>query len=132
MICKGCGLEKAPSLFYKSNLSKCKECVRAQVRKNRKEKLDYYREYDRDRGARQDKDYLKGYREKYPNKYKAHNAVNNAIRDGKLINPDCCEVCGFEKSVAHHDDYLKPFDVRWLCQGCHQIWHAVNGEALNG
>lgn len=132
MICKSCGLDKAPSLFYISNSSKCKECVKESVRANRKEKVEYYRAFDRARGGRPVKGYLKEYREKNPNKYKAHNIVNNAIRDGSLVNPNCCEKCGESKTVAHHADYLKPLNVEWLCQGCHVQWHVINGEGLNG
>lgn len=39
--------------------------------------------------------------------------VNNAIRDGKIARQPC-EVCG-RKAQAHHEDYSKPLDVRWLC-----------------
>ena len=39
--------------------------------------------------------------------------LNHAIRDGLLTKRDC-EICG-RKSQAHHDDYTKPLDVRWLC-----------------
>ena len=73
----------------------------------------------------------KEYREQYPNKYKAHTAVNNAIQHGKLFS-EGCECCGADDNThAHHDDYLKPLDVRWLCSSCHRKWHIENGEALN-
>ena len=39
--------------------------------------------------------------------------LNHAIRDGLLTRKDC-EVCG-RKGQAHHDDYSRPLDVRWLC-----------------
>lgn len=70
--------------------------------------------------------------ERYPKKYKAHNSVNNAIRDGRLVKYDLCEECGSDFHVeGHHDDYDKPLDVRWLCAACHKQWHADHGEALN-
>jgi len=130
--CKSCGLEKDPSLFYQSNERTCKGCVKSRVRNNRKEKLGYYREYDRKRGSRQTLEDLQEYRSKYPNKYKAHCKVNNAIRDGRLVKGNSCECCGSEENlVGHHDDYLKPLEVRWMCQACHVGWHTINGEAAN-
>jgi hypothetical protein len=128
--CKKCGEEKEESTFYKSR-NDCKECVKKMVRANRLAKIDYYREYDRARGNRQPSSYLKDYRERNPNKYRAHNIVNNSIRDGKLFAEPCC-VCGSTVSVhAHHDDYSKPLNVRWLCAAHHKQWHDENGEGLN-
>ena len=36
-----------------------------------------------------------------------------------------CEDCDKEVRLdAHHDDYYKPMDVRWLCRSCHREHHA--------
>lgn len=131
MFCNFCTQDKEASAFYVSNKTKCKECVKLSVRKHRKEN-DSVREYDRKRGHRQDSNYLKEYRAKYPKKYKAHNHVNNGLRDGKYFKSSTCEECPSDFAVeAHHDDYDKPQVFRWLCARCHKIWHAANGEALN-
>ena len=63
------------------------------------------------------------WRKRNPAKYKAHNSVNNAIRDGKLSKKPCA-VCGEEKVHAHHEDYSKPLDVVWLCPRHHALHHA--------
>jgi ribosomal protein S27AE len=72
------------------------------------------------------------YRLKYPKKVKAHRAINNGIRDGKVFKGSECEACGSTGLLnGHHDDYDKPFIVRWLCSPCHGAWHELNGEAAN-
>lgn len=63
----------------------------------------------------------------------AHGRVEKALLRGRLV-PGPCEVCGVTgrmrdgRSVvqAHHDDYSKPLDVRWLCQPHHHEWHRTN------
>ena len=38
-----------------------------------------------------------------------------AVRRGWL-KPKPCEVCGTMEGIeAHHDDYEKPLEVRWMC-----------------
>lgn len=134
--CFKCGAEKPLTEFYKhsqmkdGHLNKCKECTKKAVKDNRLGKIDYYRDYDRKRGNRQDKNYREGYRKKFPGKYKAHNIVSNAIRDKKLFK-EPCEICGSEDTHAHHDDYAKPLNVRWLCPVHHRQWHDNNGSGLN-
>ena len=56
-----------------------------------------------------------------------------AIKKGVLIPKDC-ECCneryrfkdGRNAVQAHHDDYNKPLEIRWLCQKCHHSWHKNN------
>lgn len=57
-------------------------------------------------------------------KKKAEWTVSNAIRDKKMMRQPC-EVCGKEKSQAHHDDYSKPLEVRWLCTKHHAEHHRL-------
>jgi hypothetical protein len=135
--CFKCGFSKPLSEYYKhsmmadGHLNKCKECTKTDVKKHRKEN-DTVRDYDRKRGNRQNLEYLREYREKYPKKYKAHSLVNSRCRSGKLVNPGVCEECPSDFAVeAHHDDCDLPLVVRWLCSRCHKIWHAAHGEALN-
>ncbi len=46
-----------------------------------------------------------------------------AIKKGFLIRKPC-EICNTEVDVqAHHDDYSRPLDVRWLCRKHHQEHH---------
>ena len=115
------------------HLNKCKVCVKESVKARRfnPETRERVLAYDRARGSRQRKEYLKEYRKRFPNKYRAHNLTNNAIRDSRLFKQPC-EVCGsFERVDAHHDDYAKPLNVRWLCSAHHKQWHAKHGEGKN-
>lgn len=136
--CFKCGQVKPLSDFYKhkqmadGHVNKCKECNKQDVRKNRSANVDYYRQYDKERGNRQSYDYVVDYRSKNKNKRKAHGIVQRAVRSMKLFK-EPCEVCGQAEGVhAHHDDYLKPLNIRWLCPAHHKQWHDENGEGLNG
>ena len=55
----------------------------------------------------------------------AHSKVTYAVRSGKLKRQPC-EVCADSSTHAHHDDYSKPLDVRWLCPLHHAEWHKNN------
>lgn len=59
-----------------------------------------------------------------PVKYEAHKQVSMALRSGRL-QPQPCEVAnGCDGRVeAHHEDYAKPLDVRWLCARHHHEAH---------
>lgn len=49
--------------------------------------------------------------------------TRDRINRGKLVRQPC-EVCGEIKVDAHHDDYSKPLEVRWLCRLHHRQHHA--------
>jgi hypothetical protein len=56
---------------------------------------------------------------------KVQNKTRVAIRRGHLERQPC-EVCGTTEDIhAHHDDYSKPLEVRWLCR-THHIEHHKN------
>ena len=135
--CFKCQRELPLSDFYKhkqmkdGHLNKCKKCTKNDSHNYRQENIDQVREYDRKRGNRQTQEYRNEHKSKYPNKYKARTMVNNAVRDKKLFR-EVCEVCGDDNTHAHHDDYLKPLNVRWLCPIHHCEWHGKNGEGKNG
>lgn len=136
-VCFKCGAAKPLSEYYKhkgmkdGHLNKCKECARTDTIVHRSEN-DHVRDYDRQRGKRQTSEDTRKYREANPKKYKAQTWVNNAVRDGRLVKLENCEVCNSTDHIeGHHDDYDKPKVVRWLCSRCHSLWHSEHGEAKN-
>lgn len=48
--------------------------------------------------------------------------TRRALRKGYL-KYEPCEVCGLEDAQAHHDDYTKPLNIRWLCSWHHAEHH---------
>lgn len=53
--------------------------------------------------------------------------LRSALEMGKMIR-EPCEVCGSTPADAHHDDYLQPLDVRWLCRLHHYHQHKAAKE----
>ncbi len=71
-------------------------------------------------------------RAKHPEKHKARITLNAAIKSGQLTRPAICPACNKNPGAAvngrtlihaHHDDYSKPLEVRWLCSQCHSKEH---------
>lgn len=147
--CFKCGITQPICAFYRhpmmkdGHLNKCKSCTKVDVRDNRVAHRDYYREYEASRsmlphriesrdvyqqtdaGRAAARRARKRYAERYPSKRAAHIACKNAVRDGKLMRQPC-EKCGSPVTQAHHDDYSRPLDVRWLCTTHHAEWHRHN------
>ena len=76
-------------------------------------------------GKKSQKDSAIQQRKKFPEKIKARDIVNKAIKSGKLIRMPCL-ICGETKVEGHHEDYDKPLDVDWLCQKHHREQEEIN------
>lgn len=63
------------------------------------------------------------WRENPENKIKrsAHNKVFEAVKSG-VLKKQPCEVCG-NGAFAHHEDYQRPLEIRWLCNFHHTEHH---------
>jgi len=138
--CFKCGETKPLDAFYKhammadGHLNKCADCTKKDVRQHRVKFPERHREYDRERAKRPDRlarnvRRSRDYRQASPEKRKAHQAVNNAVRDGRLQKLPCAFCGATERLEAHHHDYSKPLDVTWLCSGCHSRFHALERMA---
>lgn len=55
-------------------------------------------------------------------RYRVYHKVLTAFRNGTLIRKPC-EVCGNSRVHAHHEDYSKPLDVKFLCSKHHTETH---------
>lgn len=141
--CKKCGAQKAEHDFYPRNAT-CKDCVKAAVRANYARNREHYREYERsrknlphrvdarnqylqtERGRERSNAAKRAYIERNPEKRAAHNALESAIRSGKVWKSPCCMAPGCfsqDRLHAHHSDYEKPLSVVWLCNSCHTTLH---------
>lgn len=131
--CYRCHKKKPLTEFYVCkqmsdvHFGKCKECYRIDVVTNRVKKLEYYRAYDHKRKndpARREQRRRNSRRTTrlFPTKRNAHHIVWKAIR-AKTLFKKPCEVCGNPNVDAHHDDYGKPLEVRWLCVRHHHAAH---------
>ena len=145
--CFKCNITKPVDEFYKhkmmgdGRLGKCKECAKRDTRANRAAKLEYYQEYDRQRGALEHRlqariayartergavvhrEACERWDARNPLKRGAQQMLNNAVRDGKVKKLPC-EICGRTDRIhGHHDDYAKPLEVRWLCATHHAAHH---------
>jgi len=68
--------------------------------------------------------------------------TQSAIKSGLLVRPDVCSMCASQGNrqnpiLAHHDDYAKPIEVRWVCRECHKRLHyplasGVSEELIRG
>jgi Bacillus phage endonuclease len=70
------------------------------------------------------KEWWRKYAAKKDSKWKARWILNNAIRDGKIVRPNICQICAqIRKLDGHHADYNKPLQVLWVCRKCHTAIH---------
>lgn len=64
--------------------------------------------------------YIKSNKERDKIKLRARNNVNRWLRLGQITRAEKCSECGSNtKLEAHHEDYSKPREIKWLCVSCH-------------
>lgn len=145
--------------YRNGHKSECKACASARVKrrniehpeirqayreKNRQKLIEYHRRLRREqpekvratetryrnseKGKAVQRRAERRQRERYPERIRARAAVNNAIQAGKLTRGPC-EMCGGKPAEAHHQDYSRPLDVRWLCRPHHR---EADGRAATG
>jgi hypothetical protein len=74
---------------------------------------------------------VKNGRARHPMRHRARDALNSAIRYGKLTKPSSCSSCGRSELSGrqlhghHHRGYDEAhwLDVVWLCRSCHDELH---------
>lgn len=109
-VCLECGKRKLRVMFT-GDAKYCKQCVSGKKKESATLRREYHKTYQRtERGQML---------------FCAKQVVYNLKKMGLLIQSPC-EVCGEAKSQAHHDDYSKPWMVRWLCKLHHTDWHLNN------
>jgi len=142
--CRKCGKFKKLEEFPLEKRNKdgrcaaCRVCERARIHEWGKGKgkakraatMKKYQQSAKGKAAKKtaDKKSTPKCRAKFPDKYSARSKVAVSIKNGSLEKQPC-EVCGEIKVDAHHDDYAKPLDVRWLCRQHHAEHHKREREA---
>jgi len=153
--CFKCGETKPLTEFYAhsrmadGHLNKCKVCTKKDVADHREENKELIQAYDRERSKTEKRRLLnlmssrqrasteegrKKIREGSKRSYERHKLkaatrviTARAIQTGKLKRQPC-ERCGASRTEAHHEDYLKPLEVTWLCRKCHGQRHREINE----
>ena len=113
--CSKCGLVKDESEFYKMSMAfdglrpECKTCTKLA--------LNTYTRSEKGKAAD------KARRARDKQKVYARDMMRCHVRRGHIIRGPC-EVKGCkEEAQGHHEDYSKPFEVRWLCSEHHNDLH---------
>lgn len=112
--CRVCKVEKDKTDFPRDHsrvdgrYPDCNSCKNIYLKKN----LERQREV------------VKRYAKRNPEKTRAHQKVGYAVKCGKIIKPKNCQNCGNEtKRIEGHHwhgyDDQHALDVQWLCHTCH-------------
>ena len=129
--CFKCGEIKELDMFYThremadGHINKCIECTKKDVLAYRGGNIDKIRIKDRERAKLPRRRHfsrlnVKRWEEANPLAHAAHLLLKRAVKTKVILKPTKCSLCGAESCLhGHHDDYLKPLEVEWLCAVCH-------------
>lgn len=108
-ICVECAKKKL-RIMFNGDSKRCKFCHTHRKRQSKQLRREYHKEYIRKGGLQN---------------WCSKQIVYYLKKMGLLIQQPCQE-CKEEKSYAHHCDYNKPWEVMWLCNKHHKVWHKNN------
>jgi hypothetical protein len=130
--CPRCKVTKTRAEFYESKGSisaYCRACFRSYQQNEGHEIVlraaKNYRESSEGKIKR--RQYINSVGAKYRSKYKAEGKIQARYQAWYNLTKLPCEVCKSPDTHAHHDDYSKPLDVRWLCSQHHGQEHRKYG-----
>lgn len=119
MKCYSCKREIEPSdmvMLHGKPFDICLACNRAKVRAWKKKNPSKVVKIT---GA---------YEKRNKHKRKAYYFLKKAIKAGVVCRQLVCEECGDGGIIhAHHDDYMLPMEVKYLCPRCHSKKHSTRG-----
>jgi hypothetical protein len=146
--CSKCHIVKPYEDFYMDKSKKdkvkseCKKCCKEHDHRKHEKyadrinagRRDYYEKHREERMKKSREYSNKRYRKNVtegtpykpdPFKEKARIIFHNAINSGVITRKTKCEVSKNCRGAihAHHPDYSKPLDVRWLCKKHHMEHH---------
>lgn len=132
-ICPRCKFDKSREHFYEGGKNGpswiCKSCYGDFHKKEGHESIleaaKRYRESSKGKEYR--KTYLNGVGSKYRAKYKLEGKTKARSLARYHLERKPCEICGDINVNAHHEDYSKPLEVRWLCTKHHGEEHRKHG-----
>ena len=149
--CKTCKQEKSEIDFnkwykktgssgYRSSCKLCQSLINKSYRKVHQDRLKMKRRersgaqpkrYCTDPDKKRKNEYVYKSQRKSPEKVIARSILNSHVHSGKILKPERCEVCGNKgKLEAHHEDYSRPLDVKWVCKSCHMYFHWNKYKAM--
>ena len=118
--CSRCGVQGVPLIKYSKRTNEYLGITRiyCMCRKCNTERMAKYYKTERGRKIVQQNVYKST--KKHQHKQNARARVMYALIHGKIKRPEKCPLCGKEAVCqAHHEDYNKPLEVRWMCRQCH-------------
>jgi hypothetical protein len=104
-------------------------------RERNREKIAFYNAWYNSLRREYDPDAMRDYKAKReaenPLAVSAQKLVRREVRAGRLQRQPC-ERCGSSRTVdGHHDNYLEPFSIRWLCRLHHKERHVELKRAFS-
>lgn len=128
-------LKNRESFLLKQKQHRINNLEKARAADRKKHNLEKQKQY-RIKNKKRLNDYYKNYSIKYRKrldvklKIKCRKIVFQAIKNKKIKRLPCI-ICGNTKSEAHHIDYNKPLQIKWLCKKHHWEQHIKINLAFN-